>query len=139
MAESIRPADLYLRDVANRLAGSRRTRRRLLAEIAAHLDDAVEANLGAGMPAAEAESHAVEQFGLASAFAEAWDVRCAHLRWRQRRHIALLVGTVTIASVLGVVQHADGRRAPTVPARHCSALTGASAASSQRPCEGGTN
>jgi hypothetical protein len=119
MAESPRPADLYLREVATRLVGPRRTRKRLLAEIAGHLDDAIEANLSTGMQAIEAERHAVEQFGLASAFAEAWEVRCERLRARQRRHIAMLVGTVAVASVLGVVQHADGRRDPAVPSHQC--------------------
>ena len=87
MAESTGTANTYLRDVATRLAGSRRTRRRLIIEIRDHLDDATAANCDAGIEAAEAERRAVELLGPPAALAQAWDARCSRLRHRRRGRV----------------------------------------------------
>jgi len=121
MDESVRTADFYLRDVSTRLRGPLQPRKRLLTEIRDHLDDAITANLNAGMQAVEAEQRAVEQLGPPAALTEAWQARCSRLRTRRRGHIAMLVGAAAAAAVLGIAQHAQGRRDPTTPTRSCSA------------------
>jgi HAAS len=113
MAES-RPAELYLQDLAQRMAGSRRTRRRLLAELRDHVDDAVAAQLDAGVDAAEAERHAIARLGPPDALARAWRARCVRVRTRRRGRAAMLAGATALAAVLAVTQHADGR-SPTAP------------------------
>ena len=120
MAEPIRTADGYLRELSTRLTGSRRTRARLLAEIRDHLDDSIVASVAAGVEPALAEHEAVGRLGAAETLTDAWEARCSRLRARRRRHVALLAGVAAVASVLGVAQHADGRRDPTAPVRLCS-------------------
>jgi hypothetical protein len=109
----------YLHAIGGRLTGSARTRARLLREIGDHLDDAIAANLAAGMPAPEAAERAVASLGSASALVEAWEARCSRLRRRRRRRSAMMITAVTAASVLAAAQHAEGRRAPE-PARTCT-------------------
>jgi hypothetical protein len=128
MAEPQPGAELYLHALAGRLAGSRRTRARLLTELRDHLDDAVAANLAAGMPAEEAEQRAVELLGPPGPLARAWEARCARLRARRRRRSALLIATAATAALLAAAQHADGRREPGPPARGCAAAAPAAAA-----------
>ncbi len=124
MAEPLRTADGYLRELSTRLTGSRRTRARLLAEIRDHLDDSIVASIDAGVSPALAEDEAVGRLGAAEKLTEAWEARCSRLRARRRRHVALLAGVAAVASVLGVAQHADGRRDPTVPVRRCAPAPG---------------
>jgi hypothetical protein len=106
-------ADLYLRELSTRITGPARAQNRLLAEIRDHLDDAIAAGISAGMGPTEAERQAVENLGPSAVLSHAWEARCATLRAQRRGRTALLVGAVAIASALGVVQHADGRRDPT--------------------------
>lgn len=120
MADSRGPADRYLHEVEAGLDGPARTKRRLLAEIGSHLEDAIASNLAAGMQAAEAEQQAVIRLGSPASLADAWDARCSRLRARQRRRIATIVAAATFVSVLGVVQHADGRQDPGTPSQSCS-------------------
>jgi len=119
MAEPMRLSDHYLRDVSTRLVGSRSTRRRLLTEIRNHLEDAIAANLDAGMQPAVAEERAVARLGSPGALAGAWEERCRRARTRRRGHVLMLVVAAAAASVLGVAQHADGQRNPTAPPRAC--------------------
>jgi len=124
MAEPQRLSDLFLRDVSTRLVGSGGTRRRLLTEIRDHLEDAIAANVEAGMQPALAEERAVELLGSPDALVRAWAERCRRLRTRRRGHAVMLVAAVATAAVLGVAQHADGQRnptAPTAPTRACLA------------------
>jgi hypothetical protein len=111
-------ADLYLRELSTRLPGPRRARKRLLAEIRDHLDDAIAAGISADMAPADAERAAVENLGPAIALTHAWEAHCSPLRAKRRGRTAMLVGALAIASALGVAQHADGRRDPT-PTHAC--------------------
>jgi hypothetical protein len=113
--------DECLRELASRLDGSRRTRRRVLTEIRDHLEDAVDAHLDAGMPSAEAEQLALERLGPPASLAAAWEARCSRQRTRRRGRVGMLVAAAAVASLLGVAQHAEGRRAPASPPRGCAA------------------
>jgi hypothetical protein len=116
--EPRRVANRYLEDVSVRLTGPRRTRQRLLAEIRDHLDDALAANLGAGMSPADAAEHAARRLGPPAAVADAWQARCSRLRTHQRRRAAILIAAAAAAAVLAAAQHAQGRRDPlTQPPR----------------------
>jgi len=123
MAEPTATAERYLRELAALVPGSRRTRRRLLAEIGDHLEDATRANHDAGMRAALAEQRAVEHLGPPAALAQAWHARCARLRRRRRGRGAMLVVTAAIGSILAAAQHADGRRDPAAPPSRPAAVT----------------
>ena len=65
------PVDAYLAELAQRLRGPRRLRRRILAELRAGLGDAVDDNRAAGMADARAQTEAVAGFGSPQAVAEA--------------------------------------------------------------------
>jgi len=127
------PRDVYLRDVAGRLAGSRRTRTRLLAEIRDHLDDAAAANRSAGMHPLQAEQRAVELLGNPASLAEGWEARCSRLRRRRRGRAAMLIATSAIASILAAAQHADGHRDPAATAARCRVARSSTAADCRPP------
>jgi hypothetical protein len=123
MDDPIPTADRYLRELAARVAGSRRARRRLLTEIRDHLDDAATAHRSAGMQPLQAEQRALELLGRPAELAEAWDARRTLLRKRRRGRAAILIATTATASLLAAAQHADGRRDPAPPTR-CSVARG---------------
>jgi uncharacterized membrane protein len=100
--------DDYLARVERELCGGRSARRRLLAELRDHIDDALAAG----------DVHAVASLGEPSAVVAAWRAHVTATRGRTRRRAALLALTVATTGALGVVQHASGHRAPRVPCRH---------------------
>jgi hypothetical protein len=136
MAELRRASDLYLQALAGRLVGSSRARKRLLAELRHHLDEAVAVERARGAEAAEAERLAVERLGPAALVAGSWEARCTRVTTRRRGRAALLAGVVALAAGLGVAQHADGRRDPGPPARSCVAQPQAQAAACARAPHG---
>src|SRR5262245_53478724 len=75
MAASPSPVEAYLRELEHALRARPLLRRRVLDEARAHLEDAVAAELAAGVPRLEAERHAVETFGPAPAIAAAYGRR----------------------------------------------------------------
>jgi hypothetical protein len=115
--------DRYLHEVAARLGGSRRTKKRLLTELRDHFDDAVAANRVDGVHPARAEELAVESLGPPAVLATAWRARSARLRWRRRR-TGLLIAAIASASILAAAQHADGR-SPSHPVVRCAAVQNA--------------
>jgi hypothetical protein len=101
-------ADEYLARVERELCGSRAARRRLLAELRGHIDDAFRAG----------DADAVERLGAPSALVIAWRAHVTAVRARTRRRAAFLALTVTTAGALGLVQHASGHRTPPPPPQH---------------------
>jgi hypothetical protein len=100
---------------AAQLRGPRRARRRLVDEVAAHLDDAVEAELAAGADRPAAERAVLERFGDLHASAELWNRDGAARRGASRRNALLLACAAVTAAALGVAQHASGKNPPARP------------------------
>jgi hypothetical protein len=109
MAEPDDSAASYLEELAELLVGSRRARRRLCAEIRAHIEDAIE---DAGEVLA-----VLERIGPPQEAARAWAARCDRQRSRRQRRLALVVACTAAASFLAVAQLAQGGRA--VPGVSC--------------------
>ena len=125
----------YLRALEKSLAGSRRSRDRLLAELRAHLDDAIAERVADGVEPAEAEGLALAGLGPVEDVAGAWRARCARCRRHTHRNVAVTVVATAAAAVLAVAQHADGHQnpAPAAPARQ-ACTSGAAAYSSSVTC-----
>ena len=105
--------DEYLARVERGLCGSRSARRRLLAELRAHLEDSVAAG--------HAPAEAIERAGAADVVADAWRAHALSVRGRNRRRGAVLALAVATTAALGIAQHASGHRpppAPCSPAQH---------------------
>ena len=101
--------DEYLARVEEGLIGSRATRKRLLAELRAHVED----SLAAGHTDAEA----LARLGTADEVLAAWRAHAVAVRAQTRRRGALLALAVATTVALGIAQHASGHRPP--PA-HCT-------------------
>ena len=110
----------FLAGVAVGLRGPRRHRRRLLEELAAHLDDAVRAELDAGAGRVDAEAIALERLGDADAIARSWNGHRRALRGARRRRLAAVAFACVAACALGVTQYAAGKPNPAPP-RSCVA------------------
>src|SRR5579863_9633190 len=115
MDKPTQTSDRYLHDLERQLEGSRRARKRLLAEIRDHLEDAVVTQRATGVPPERAEQQALEQLGAPQTVAETWNARCSHLRKKQRLRGTLIIVTVATATILAAAQHANGKRDPTPP------------------------
>jgi hypothetical protein len=87
----------WLLAVAASLRGPRRRRRRLLAELEGHLEDAAAEEVAAGASAADADAAAVRRLGAPTAVVETWNSDVAARRSVARLRIvvvAVLVGTL---------------------------------------------
>ena len=104
------------------LRGPRRARRRLLDEVAAHLEDALDAALATGARRHEAEHTVLERFGDPRAAATVWNCERGARRRAERRNALVLALAVAAAAALGVTQHASGKNTPAPkPQAHPSA------------------
>lgn len=111
----------FLADLAASLRGGRRHRRRLIAEVAAHIDDAVRAELAAGTSLSEAERIVLDRLGGAGVIARRWNTDRSATRGRRRRRLGTLAVAVVGAGALGITQYASGK--PQPPSRHPPART----------------
>jgi hypothetical protein len=64
------PAQKYLEAVGQELRVGRRYRRRVLAELASHIEDAAEREQELGLSSHEAQRHAIERVGAPETVAE---------------------------------------------------------------------
>jgi hypothetical protein len=80
----------WLRALAGSLQGSRRRRRRLLAELAGHLEEATAEELAAGLSNAEAEAVALRRMGAAATVADHWNAEAAARRTAVRARVVVL-------------------------------------------------
>jgi hypothetical protein len=108
----------YLAELSAGLVGSRRSRKRLLAEVRDHIQDAIAAREAIGIDPAEAERQALNQIGPVSTVASYWGDRTLRARKRRDKRVALAVTLATVTSVLGITKAADGRRDPAPV--HCA-------------------
>jgi hypothetical protein len=98
----------WLHSVGEALHGPRRNRRRLLAELEGHLEDAAAEERGAGHAPAEAEAAALRRLGAPAGVAAAWnaDVRARRTSARLRVvAVAVLVGA--LAAPVALAQRSD--------------------------------
>ena len=110
--------DDYLRDLSSRLIGSRRSRRRLLAELCDHIEESIAAKVEVGIARADAERQALAQLGDVSTVVCHWHERTVRARRRRDARVALAVALAAVASILGVTSAANGRRDP--PSLRCA-------------------
>jgi hypothetical protein len=99
----------YLDHLAATLRGPRRSRKRLLEEMSAHLHDLVDAELGRGADPAHAEARAMARLGEADTLAERWNAYQDSRRGSRRRRAAMLALAAVAAGALGITQYAAGR------------------------------
>jgi hypothetical protein len=94
--------DEYLLELERRLTGPSRRRRRIVAEVRAHLEDAASAAVRAGKEPAAAEAEAVARFGSARDVAGGFRplLLCAQLT---RAALALALGLAVAAPVVYLV------------------------------------
>jgi hypothetical protein len=91
----------WLSALAGSLRGPPRARRRLLLELEGHLEDAIEAELGAGVDPHAAEAAAVARLGPTSVVAERWNSDTRRRRWQAQ--IKILTAAVAVAAVAAPV------------------------------------
>ena len=87
----------WLRVVGESLRGPRRGRRRLLAELEGHLEDAAAEELAAGRAPADAETAALQRLGAPAAVAAAWNADV------DARRTAARLRVVAVAVLIGVL------------------------------------
>jgi uncharacterized membrane protein len=112
----------YLDEVERQLCGGRSARRRLLAELRDHIDDAFDAGV----------DDAVARLGTPADVVGTWRAHVTASRARTRRRAALLALTVATTGALGVVQHASGHRPPHAACRPAGAHAAAGCAREPR-------
>ncbi len=93
--------DEWLRTLAGSLQGPRRRHRRLLAELAEHLDEATAEELASGVTPAEAEAAALLRVGAAGTVAAHWNADAAARRSATRLRVAAL--TIVVAALAAPV------------------------------------
>ena len=104
--------DRFLTDLAAALSGPPRRRRRLLDEIAAHLEDAILAGIASGATAADAELAALDRLGHPRVIADRWNDHRRRFRAAQSRRLAVVALGAGAAFALGVTQYAAGKPRP---------------------------
>lgn len=103
----------YLGELASRLDGSRRSRRRLLVELRDHIDELIAGECAVGIAETEAEQRALARLGTESTIASHWRERTRRARKRCGARVAAAVAIATLASVFAITSAASGRRNPT--------------------------
>jgi HAAS domain-containing protein len=108
-------AEDFLAELAVSLRGPRRRRKRLVDEMAAHIDDAIRAELATNAPRVEAERIVLDRLGCADVIARRWNGDRRVARGRRRRRLAAIAFAGVAAAALGVTQYAAGK--PELPRR----------------------
>jgi hypothetical protein len=95
------PIAVYLSELGSRMGGSWLRRRRIIAEVRAHLSEAVASDPLAEQDPAEAARRAIARFGTADEMAQSFaDERERGFRWgRARLGVAAAVATLVCAAV----------------------------------------
>jgi hypothetical protein len=104
--------DDFLCELAGALRGSARRRRRLIDELAGHIDDARRAELAEPQIPAAAERIVLDRLGDPDEIANRWNADQRARQQTQRRRVAALVLAVVAAAALGVTQYAGGTPRP---------------------------
>ena len=101
----------WLRAVGDSLGGPRRRRRRLLAELEGHLEDAVAEELAAGRASGEAESIALRRLGAPASVAADWNADVDARRSIARLRVVVLA--VIVGALLAPVALAQRSGTPS--------------------------
>jgi hypothetical protein len=104
--------DEFLAGVRASLRGPRRRRERLVEELAAHIDDAMGAELAANPSFVDSERIVLERLGNAGAIADRWNADRRKLRARRHRRLAAATFVLVAAGALGTTQYAAGKSQP---------------------------
>jgi hypothetical protein len=115
--------DALLDHLAAALRGPRHTRQRLVAEVAAHLADALAEERAAGCDERAAVEAVLDRFGDVRKTAAAWNRDQARRRSATRRNALLIAVAAVAAGALGVTQYASGK--PTPEPQRCVGHQGA--------------
>lgn len=145
------PRETILRALARQLPGGPLRRRRVLTELADHIDDAVDDLCGSGLPREEAIEVAVRRLGDAETIAHTFDLTRARTarrpRLRVRHSLAwMMVAAMSLVTAVAaelpqasgakpstkVVAAASSRPAPTDRAAARHPVTGTSALAAPR-------
>lgn len=127
------PRENLLDALAGELHGGPLARRRILTELADHIDDAVDDLRGSGVPREEAIENAVKRLGDAETIANAFGAsraRAASPSRRRTRHSLAWIAVVAMSVVTAVaaeLPQASGARSPArvlAPASHRLAAPG---------------
>lgn len=117
------PREGLLDALAGELHGGPRARRRILTELADHIDDAVDDLRGSGVSEAEAIEEAVKRLGDTETIANAFGASGARTAGRSRRrtrHRLAWIAVVAMSVVTAVaaeLPQASGAKAPAKVAR----------------------
>jgi hypothetical protein len=123
-----------LEQVGSSLRGSRRRRRRLLAELDEHLHDALSAELAQRLDEEAAACEVLARFGTAAEISARWNADERKRRATRRRHYAALAFAAVTATGLGITQYASGKTSPPPP--RCTATASQAARSpAERNCK----
>jgi hypothetical protein len=109
---SVITKDDFLIEVRASLGGPRRRRKRLVEELAGHIDDAMRAELAANPTFVDAERIVLERLGNAGAIADRWRADRRKLRARRQRRLAAATFALVAAAALGITQYAAGKPQP---------------------------
>jgi hypothetical protein len=110
--------DRLVGELSSTLRGPRRARRRLLAEIDAHLRDAVSAEVARGVDEEHAAAQVIERFGDVRETSARWNGDRADRRGAVRRNALVVALAAVAATALGLTQYASGKTSP--PPRQCA-------------------
>jgi hypothetical protein len=110
--------DRLVGELSTALRGPRRARRRLLAEIDAHLRDAVSAEIARGADEEHAAAEVIERFGDVRQTAARWNGDRADRRGAARRNALVVALAAVAAAALGLTQYASGKTSPQT--RRCA-------------------
>lgn len=105
----------FLAELTVSLRGPSRRRRRLVDEMAAHIDDAIRAELATSASRVETERIVLDRLGCADTIARRWNGDRRLARGRRRRRLAAIAFAGVAAGALGVTQYAAGK--PEQPRR----------------------
>ena len=107
--------DRLLDELAAALRGPRHARERLLAEVEAHLAEALAEERASGCDDRHAAQAVLERFGDVQDAAADWNRDQARRRSTTRRNALLVAVAAVAAGALGVTQYASGKPKPDPP------------------------
>ena len=105
---------VWMRELHDSLSGPRRARRRLLHELAAHVEDAVAEEVANGASHEQAEATALERLGPADEIGRRWSADASSRVWTAR--VRILASSLVLAAVVAPVGLAQ--RSGERPSQH---------------------
>jgi hypothetical protein len=111
--------ETFLAELGASLHGPRRSRRRLIEELSAHIEDATIAEVRfRRLNRREAEQTVLDRLGCAETIAGRWNAHQREVRATKHRRLAVSAVSLAAAAALAVTQYAAGK--PAAPASNMS-------------------